>query len=230
MCCYRARQYRWRCCCRRGVAPERISTGGRVVIGSSIAKERLITVGRVVATGCVVLERVSTVGRVEVAGCVGNECVFTAGRVGAASRVGIERPNTIGRVADANCVAKERIRTGGRVVAGAGVAIERSPTTGRVRVTGRVTKQRLETGGRVDGPVVLFKSASSPRAVFWFVKQPSWQTARACGESPKQPSVSAMRMAELLCFWIESADSWFFLSFSSLRWFCDSRVRKGRRT
>ena len=46
-----------------------------------------------------------------------------------------------------------------------------------------------------------------------------WSTARAAGESPKQPSVSAMRMAELLCFWIESADSWFFLSFSPLRRF-----------
>jgi hypothetical protein len=31
----------------------------------------------------------------------------------------------------------------------------------------------------------------------------------------------------LLRFWIESADSWFFPSFSPLRWFCASRVRKG---
>src|SRR6266849_7966971 len=42
------------------------------------------------------------------------------------------------------------------------------------------------------GPVLL-KSASSPRTVFWFVKQPSWQTARACGESAKQASTSGMR-------------------------------------
>src|SRR5437667_2688289 len=42
------------------------------------------------------------------------------------------------------------------------------------------------------GPV-LFKSASSPRTVFWFVKQPSWQTARAAGESAKQPSANGMR-------------------------------------
>src|SRR5438552_782797 len=40
---------------------------------------------------------------------------------------------------------------------------------------------------------VLFKSASSPRTVFWFVKQPSWQTARACGESAKQASANGMR-------------------------------------
>src|SRR5437773_3947894 len=35
---------------------------------------------------------------------------------------------------------------------------------------------------------VLFKSASSPRTVLLFVKQPSWQTARACDESAKQAS------------------------------------------
>src|ERR1700719_3636824 len=33
-------------------------------------------------------------------------------------------------------------------------------------------------------PLVLFISASSPRNVFWLTRsQPSWQTARACGES-----------------------------------------------
>src|SRR5207247_1561774 len=40
---------------------------------------------------------------------------------------------------------------------------------------------------------VLFTSASSPRTVFWFVKQPSWQVARACGESPKQTSRSGSK-------------------------------------
>ena len=35
---------------------------------------------------------------------------------------------------------------------------------------------------------VLFTSASSPRTVFSLVKQPCWQTARACGESAKQRS------------------------------------------
>src|SRR5207302_2273076 len=35
--------------------------------------------------------------------------------------------------------------------------------------------------------------ASSPRTVFSFVKQPSWQTARAWGESAKQASTSAVR-------------------------------------
>jgi hypothetical protein len=34
-------------------------------------------------------------------------------------------------------------------------------------------------------PVALLMSASSPRTVFWFVKQPSWQTARACGDEEK---------------------------------------------
>jgi hypothetical protein len=29
--------------------------------------------------------------------------------------------------------------------------------------------------------------------VFWLVKQPSWQVARACGESAKQASTSAVR-------------------------------------
>src|SRR2546426_12311768 len=42
-------------------------------------------------------------------------------------------------------------------------------------------------------PIVLFDSASSPRTVFWSVKQPSWHVARACGESAKQASTSGMR-------------------------------------
>ena len=42
-------------------------------------------------------------------------------------------------------------------------------------------------------PVVLEMSASSPRTVLKLVKQPSWQTARACGESAKQPSTNGMR-------------------------------------
>jgi hypothetical protein len=49
-------------------------------------------------------------------------------------------------------------------------------------------------------PTVLLKSASSPRRVLLFVKQPSWQTARACGESPKQPTVSAMRTDRIVVF------------------------------
>src|SRR6266481_4418540 len=39
----------------------------------------------------------------------------------------------------------------------------------------------------------LFTSASSPRTVLPFVKQPSWQVARACGESAKQTSANGMR-------------------------------------
>jgi hypothetical protein len=31
--------------------------------------------------------------------------------------------------------------------------------------------------------------------VFWFVKQPSWQTARACGATAKQASASAKTSA-----------------------------------
>src|SRR5256885_575298 len=46
----------------------------------------------------------------------------------------------------------------------------------------------------------LFKSASSPRTVLADVKQPSWHTARAAGESPKQPSVSAMRTGRIVLF------------------------------
>src|SRR5438874_2172634 len=40
---------------------------------------------------------------------------------------------------------------------------------------------------------VLFKSASSPRTVLPFVKQPSWQTARAAGENAKQARRSGTR-------------------------------------
>src|SRR4030095_14369355 len=49
-------------------------------------------------------------------------------------------------------------------------------------------------------PVVLFTSASSPRNVLLRASQPSWQTARACGESAKQPSVSAMRTGRIVVF------------------------------
>src|SRR5881394_2139870 len=40
---------------------------------------------------------------------------------------------------------------------------------------------------------VLFRSASSPRTVLLFVKQPSWQVARACGESANNARASAVR-------------------------------------
>src|SRR6266480_4625846 len=41
---------------------------------------------------------------------------------------------------------------------------------------------------------VLFKSASSPRTVLWFVKQPSWHTARAWGKSARQTRASGIRI------------------------------------
>src|SRR5207244_13298872 len=53
-------------------------------------------------------------------------------------------------------------------------------------------KSALKPVAVLSKPAVLFKSASSPRTVFSFVKQPSWQTARAFGESAKQASTSAM--------------------------------------
>src|SRR5438552_15435272 len=40
---------------------------------------------------------------------------------------------------------------------------------------------------------VLFRSASSPRTVLLFVKQPSWQVARACGQSAQQASAIAVK-------------------------------------
>src|SRR5437667_2747380 len=40
---------------------------------------------------------------------------------------------------------------------------------------------------------VLFRSASSPRTVLLFVKQPSWQVARTCGQSAQQASASAVK-------------------------------------
>ena len=51
--------------------------------------------------------------------------------------------------------------------------------------------------------LVLFKRASSPKTVLLPVKQPSWQVARACGESAKQASMNgtsskARRKAECL--------------------------------
>ena len=47
---------------------------------------------------------------------------------------------------------------------------------------------------------LLFKSASSPRTVFSFVKQPSWQIARACGESAKQTRATVIRTGGMLVF------------------------------
>ena len=60
--------------------------------------------------------------------------------------------------------------------------------------------ERVKPMAVLSLPVVRLKRASSPRTVFWFVKQPSWQTARACGESAKQPSVSAMRTGRIVAF------------------------------
>ena len=54
--------------------------------------------------------------------------------------------------------------------------------------------------GRAEEPIavlrapVLFKNASLPRTVFPFVKQPSRQAARACGESITQTDTSEMNM------------------------------------
>ncbi|PYL05628.1 MAG: hypothetical protein DME34_10975, partial [Verrucomicrobia bacterium] len=43
-------------------------------------------------------------------------------------------------------------------------------------------------------PVVLFRSTLSPRDVLSLLRlQPSWQTARASGESPNQASMNGMR-------------------------------------
>src|SRR5205809_6887457 len=42
-------------------------------------------------------------------------------------------------------------------------------------------------------PVVLFTSASSPRTVLSFAKQPSWQVARACGESAKLANANSAK-------------------------------------
>ena len=56
-----------------------------------------------------------------------------------------------------------------------------------------LSKSALKPVAVLSVPVVLFKSASSPRTVFWFVKQPSRQTARACGESAKHARMRAMR-------------------------------------
>src|SRR5713101_7532851 len=43
-------------------------------------------------------------------------------------------------------------------------------------------------------PVVFELSALSPKNVFWLMmSQPCSQTARACGESPKQASTNGMR-------------------------------------
>src|SRR4030095_8632245 len=47
---------------------------------------------------------------------------------------------------------------------------------------------------------VWLMSASSPRAVCGCVKQPSWQTARAVGESAKQTSVSTRRTGRIVVF------------------------------
>src|SRR5215813_4571009 len=44
----------------------------------------------------------------------------------------------------------------------------------------------------LKAPVVRAKSASSPRTVFSVPMQPSWQRARACGESASKLKLSAI--------------------------------------
>ena len=89
-----------------------------------------------------------------------------------------ERKTTGCRVAVAGCVLSERVKTGGRIVQAGGAA-----------------KKRFNTVAVLKMPLVLEMSASSPRTVFGFVKQSSWQTARACGESAKQPSANGISNA-----------------------------------
>src|SRR4030095_3107445 len=66
--------------------------------------------------------------------------------------------------------------------------------------------------------VVRLKSASSPRTVFEFVKQASWQTAPACGGSAKQASakITVANVLVMFRFFISK----FFLSLFLA--FCDS--------
>src|SRR5436190_271787 len=70
-------------------------------------------------------------------------------------------------------------------------AIERLIADGRVVAAAAGAIQRLKTDSRVLTPA-SFKSASSPKTVFWSAKQPSWQVACACGQSGKQARTSGM--------------------------------------
>ena len=124
----------------------------------------------------------------------------TDGRVVVAGCVDIERISTGGRVGVAGCVVGERTET--VAVLPMPVVLLKSALTPMAVLSMPVVllKSALKPMAVLSRPVVLFKSASSPRTVLSFVKQPSWQTARACGESAKQPSVSAMRTGRIVVF------------------------------
>ena len=174
------------------VATERIKTGGRVTVGGCIAFERLITGGRVFAP--VVFPLSAPAPSADVAG---------------AGSVKGERPSTRSRFGVGGCVAKER--TFPVAVLPLPVVLKSSAPTPTAVLSWPVVLDksastpvavfqlalRLFLSASEPTAVLLtpewFKSASSPRKVFALtVSQPSWQTARAIGESPKQARASGM--------------------------------------
>src|ERR1043166_767608 len=76
-----------------------------------------------------------------------------------------------------------------------------SPTATLTEPLVKFFKASLPMATLNGSPAVTFKSALSPRIVLSCAKQPSWQTARACGESAKQTRVSGMSSRVIERYW-----------------------------
>ena len=134
MCCYRAPNDRWRCCCACGVLRERVGTNGRIVFAGGVLPERVGTNGRVVTSGGVVPER----------------CSANSGQM-AAGGVHEEHPETNGQV-EVGVVLLERLRPNRHVKVASGVVGKRPRTNRHVVIAGSIVSKRIETHGGIVDP------------------------------------------------------------------------------
>lgn len=90
----------------------------------------------------------------------------TRGYVAEAGGVANERCSAVGRVEAAGGVVRECLKTGGCITVCYGVAKERVSAVGGVEAAGRIVTECIQTVAVLESPVVLFKSAPAPVAVF----------------------------------------------------------------
>src|SRR5207244_4364002 len=89
------------------------------------------------------------------------------------------------------CVAKERGMANCRVRAAGCVELERVNADRRVCAASCVELERVNTDRRVENACIVHERILTQYRLL-LVKQPSWQTARACGASAKEASTDRM--------------------------------------
>ena len=81
--------------------------------------------------------------------------------------------------------------TRGRIEVAGCVAKERGMANCRVRAAGCVELERVNADRRVENACIVHERILTQYRLL-LVKQPSWQTARACGASAKEASTDRM--------------------------------------